>query len=926
MPVSSSTIEPAYQDSPRNLLREEIAFLGDQLGRTIEIVAGREMLQLVERIRRLAWERRSDAAGAVSELAQLIEQLDFDQLRVVIRAFTMFLDLANLAEDRERIRVLRHREKTAHPKPHGESIGAAIAELKRSGATTPQLEHLLKCLQIDLVFTSHPTEAKRRSVRRKLRSIRQLMDRLDLDLTFAEQENAQELLLAELLKLWQTDFIRPWRPSVIQEVQRGLSVKAVLWEVVPRLLNEMRRSLDVHDHEQQSIPRSCLQFGSWIGGDRDGHPGVTPEITKNAVVWLREAAIAYQLQACSELFESLSISRRQLDFGSALDSGIHEAIQQWPHLETELANIPPNEMCRRWIEVIHWRLRQTQQITLSDWRIEGAYVSAAELACDVSTLLDAVRTSPAAEFLCGEIQSWLDRIETFGFHLASLDVREDARKYRGVIDELLQAIDLCQRPHDLTESQRQALLIESMDKRYNIALQSLSRNAQDAIELFRLLHQISRAFGNRALGGHVISMTHAPSDVLSVLWLWRQTTPDALASAEERAAQLPIIPLFETIDDLQQGPVVLSRLLEIPAYRDCLHQLHDQQTVMLGYSDSTKDGGYLAACWALYRAQQKLSTVADQHDIKLTFFHGRGGSLGRGGGPAARSIFSLPAGTFHGAIRITEQGEVLSDRYDDPRIAHRHLEQLIWSSLLAVQTDAQPTKDLWRKTMQYLSEQSHLAYRELVNRPGFVDFFRTVTPISEIEQLPIGSRPARRAAGASLADLRAIPWVFSWTQCRCLIPAWFGLGTAVTNFLEQSNSLEVLQEMYRQWPFFRAAIDNAELAVAKADLDVAELYADLAESSVTVGEFKELVTFEFHRTKQALLSIIENNELLDGIPWLKESIRMRNRYIDPLNFIQVDLLRRMQHSSEKDDQRLEELRHLTRLTINGIAAGMRTSG
>ncbi|MCG8449282.1 MAG: phosphoenolpyruvate carboxylase [Pirellulales bacterium] len=926
MPVSFSTVEPAHQESPQNLLREEIAFLGDKLGRTIEMVAGTESLQLVEKIRKLAWERRSDSSASVSELAHLIEKLDFDQLRVVIRAFTTFLDLANLAEDRERIRVLREREQSAHPEPRSESIGAAIARLQQAGATPEQLHHLLNYLQIDLVFTSHPTEAKRRSVRRKLRRIRQLMGVLDSDLTSAEQKNTEQLLLAELAKLWQTDFIRPWRPSVIQEVQRGLSVKPVLWEVVPKLLRDLRNSLDENIAEKSAIFRSCLRFGSWIGGDRDGHPGVTPEITKNAAVWLREAAIEYQLKACSEVFESLSISRRQLDFGPSLNSGIYAATQHWPHLETELENIPPNEMCRRWIEVIHWRLRQTGRITLSNPSIDGAYISAAELSRDVSTLLDAVSNSPAADLLCGEIQSWLDRIDTFGFHLASLDVRQAARKYRSVIDELFQATGLCDCPQDLAESDRQTLLIQSIDKRYNVELQSLSKDAQDAIDLFGILHRISSTFGRHALGGHVISMTHAPSDVLSVLWLWRQTAPGSLGSAEERPARLPIIPLFETMDDLQAGPLILSRLLELPAYRQYLHKLGDQQTVMLGYSDSTKDGGYLAACWALFRAQQELSKVANQHGIKLKFFHGRGGSLGRGGGPAARSILSLPAGTFHGAIRITEQGEVLSDRYDDSRIAYRHLEQLIWSSLLAAQTDARPLKASWLKVMEQLSVQSHRAYRGLVEQPGFVEFFRTVTPISEIEQLPIGSRPARRTGGASLADLRAIPWVFSWTQCRCLIPAWYGLGTAVTECLQQEDSLEVLREMYCDWPFFRAAISNAELAMAKADLDVAELYADLAESSATVEEVKQLVTSEFHRTKQALLSIIDNNDLLDGIPWLKESIRMRNRYIDPLNLIQVDLLRRMQHSADEDEERLEELRHLTRLTINGIAAGMRTSG
>jgi len=419
-------------------------------------------------------------------------------------------------------------------------------------------------------------------------------------------------------------------------------------------------------------------------------------------------------------------------------------------------------------------------------------------------------------------------------------------------------------------------------------------------------------------------MTSVPSDVLAVLWLWKQTAPEG--TSKESLACLPIIPLFETIEDLEQGPAILAGMFEVPEYREYLRQQADHQIVMIGYSDSTKDGGYLSACWSVFKAQQQLHQVASEHGVELTFFHGRGGSLGRGGGPAARSILSLPEGTFHGSLRLTEQGEVLADRYDDPIIAHRHLEQMIWSSLLAGGKPTISIKKEWGETMERLAESSYRKYRKLVELPDFVEFFRRATPIAEVEQLPIGSRPARRRGSSGLKDLRAIPWVFSWTQCRCLLPAWYGFGAAIEEMLQDSKSRKLLQSMYHDWPFFRATIDNAELALAKADPGIMEQYVSLAEGSEPLIKIGAMISEEFCQTRDALLTITESDELLDGIPWLKESIRMRNRYIDPLNLIQVELLRRSRSSVERSETQVKELRHLTRLTINGLAAGMRTSG
>ncbi len=910
---------------PDRSLREEIAALGKMLGDTIRDIAGDEALRIVEQVRHLAWNRRLGKAAAGDELARLIASLGHDQLRVVIRAFSIFLDLANLAEDRQRVRVLRERQRRAFPDAVSESIAEAVLRLKLHGRAASEMQQVLDQLRIELVFTAHPTEAKRRSVRSKLRKIRQLLNEADASQLPAEYVRTEQLIRAELAKLWQTDVIRPWRPSVMNEVERGLSIKPVLWDIIPKILRDLRVALQqtYPDHGLRVHP--CVTFGSWIGGDRDGHPYVTPESTEQTYLWLRQAALEFHRAACSELYDSLSLSQRQMPLGDLLLNAIADAGQRWPHLEQELREIPPNEICRRWLGVIRWRLRHTQLVHLDSAHVAGAYASAKELANDVTALRDAIGASPSGCFLTEEVQVWLDRIETFGFHLARLDVRQDARQYRAIVNELCQRADWCVHPEDLNEADRQKLLLDTMGQSLDLDVEALSQEAQETLQLFRLLHRVMRAFGTAAIGGHVISMTHAPSDVLTVLWLWRLTAPDTAAGSEGQGSGLPIVPLFETIGDLQHGPAILTGLLQIPAYRAYVRRQQDRQTVMLGYSDSTKDGGYLSACWALFRAQRELQTVAAEHGIELTFFHGRGGSLGRGGGPAARSILSLPAGTFHGSLRLTEQGEVLADRYDDPQIALRHLEQVVWSSLVACGEPAAPPRAEYLAAMESLAQESFRAYRELVEQPHFVEFFRRATPIAEVEQLPMGSRPSRRRGGSSLSDLRAIPWVFSWTQCRCLIPAWYGLGAAV-EMLQQNESLDLLSSMYRDWPFFRATIDNAELALAKTDLRIAEEYARLADDSESLARIGAMISGEFIRTRDLVLAITNRQELLDSTPWLKESIRVRNRYIDPLNLIQVELVRRTRSGSERSAEDEEELQHLTRLTIKGLAAGMRTTG
>ena len=937
------------QKEDRAQSRAEIDFLGTKLGEVIRQFEGEEAFVVVEKLRLASRERRSGNDSREHALRELISTLDASQHRVVIRAFSVFLDLMNVVEDRTRVRVLAERAREVYPSPRKESIGEAVETLQRDGLSESDFEELVKRLDVDLVFTAHPTEAKRRSVRRKLRTIRELMTELDHDPWPEKRSELESQVGAEIAKLWQTDFIRHWRPSVMQEVERGLSVKPVLWNAVPRIVGELHAAAKQYYGIEIESKRRCVQFGSWIGGDRDGHPGVTADVTCETVLWLRKEAIAFHLRTSKQLFDSFSLSSRQAGEIARLSELIDTTLQRWPEVKARIASIPPNELVRRWMSFIRWRLKQTeaavdqlihsrsQSCTGGDGSpfeddlsvVSGAYSTSQELEEDVQVLLDSISDLPGCELYRVELHSWKTQVDTFGLHLARLDVRQNAKVYSQVFDEIVSTLGLVDQSGDLDEQQRRDLLTKTMDMPLRVYGHHCSETTEEVLSLFGVLHGVTDNYSMQPLGAHVISMTSSVTDVLTVLWLWRQTFSGSNEQLNDRC--VPIVPLLETIEDLKQGPKILAEMLQTEVYRDYLARQGDQQMIMLGYSDSTKDGGYIPACWSLYRAQQALTKVANQHGVQLSFFHGRGGSLGRGGGPAARSILSLPAGSFHGQLRLTEQGEVLADRYDDPEIAHRHLEQVVGSSLLAAGAPRGEPSVRWQELMEEMASRALSHYRSLVEQEGFVEFFRNATPISEIEQLPIGSRPSRRKPGGGLSDLRAIPWVFSWTQSRCLLPAWFGLGAAIEQWDDQSEVIAELREMYQSWPFFRAMIDNAELALAKSDLGVAELYAELAVGTTDGAPIASMINEEFADSIKAVCQITQQHSMLDGTPWLKEPIRVRNFFVDPLNLIQVELMRRQQQfmkdgESTLSDAEQEEHRHLMRLSINGIAAGMRTSG
>lgn len=913
-----------------DLLRRDVRMLGDLLGSVIAEQAGAPALTLVEEVRQLARDRRAGLPGAEAALATRIAGLNEGDARIVARAFSVFLDMSNLAEDRHRVRVLRQRESDRAPEPISESIGAAISQLKREGFTADQVQLALNKLMIELVFTAHPSEAKRRAIRAKLRRMRQCLLESDrADLLPRERQRLSRQLETELTILWQTDFVRPTRPTVLQEVERGLSISPRLWEVVPQVYAALRVALqnDYPGHEFD-LP-VFLSFGSWMGGDRDGNPNVTAEVTARTLLWLRESAIEQHLAQAHKMFDFLSVSVREIDADEALTQGLSAAVVRWPALNQALEQVAPREMYRRWISMIRWKLQQSLHAKWDEPARAGAYRDGQELVADLELICDSLRHHHGQVLLEVEVRKWLDLARVFGLHLTRLDVRQDSRRHEQVFTEIFAKLGRSEKFEELPEEKRQQWLSESMDHPVIPGIEDLSPLCQETLQLFLVLRRAIAAFGTDVIGGHVISLTRFPSDVLSVLWLWKWAlaTEDPLVTVPVSETALKIIPLFEKIDDLKRAPQTLESILAHPVYRDYLHSQGNRQVVMVGYSDSTKDGGYLAACWGLYVAQQALQAVADQRGVTLTFFHGRGGSLGRGGGPAARGILSLPPAALDGTLRLTEQGEVLAERYDDVQIAYRHLEQVTWATLIGSALPGRAVPQSWTTLLDELARRSLKAYRELVDFPGFIGFFVEATPIEEIENLPIGSRPSRRRGERTLGDLRAIPWVFSWTQNRCLIPAWFGLGTALGELRDRSQEeFSALQTMYREWPFFQATIDNAALALAKADMRIARRYSELASDEAVRDKLWSLIAGERDRTRLVLIDLMGGSELLSSTPWLQSSIEVRNPYIDPLNLIQIELLRRKRQVQAEAGPESESLRDLLRLTVQGIAAGMRTTG
>jgi len=736
---------------------------------------------------------------------------------------------------------------------------------------------------------------------------------------------------AELAVLWQSEFLRPERPTVLDEVERGLSVMPRIWDAVPEVYAAVRRALaDAFPDRRFTLP-IFLSFGSWMGGDRDGNPFVTADVTEATLLRLRQAAIDRHLEWCRRLDEMLTISLRSAGGARPLADRLAAIEPEWPELGAALAPLDTNSIYRRWLTLIRLRLEAARNIPLRGPAPPAhAYRSGADLAADVASLVACLRDDHglAPDSLP---QAWLDLVQTFGLHMTCLDVRQDARAYAEIMGAILAAagrLPDAAAYSTLDEASRTRLLSDTIGTVGELPRADLPPLAIDTLALFELLHAASVRFGPECLGGAIVSLTQCPADVLCVLWLWRQAQARAAASGGPVAEHdLAIVPLFEKIHDLAHAHETLAAMLAEPCYRGHLARRGDRQMVMVGYSDSTKDGGYLAACCGLQSAQEQLHATAVAAGVAITFFHGRGGSLGRGGGPAARGILSLPPQTLDGSLRLTEQGEVLAERYDDAEIARRHLDQVTWATLMASTLRPAPVPSEWPALAERMAGRSLEAYRDLVDQPGFIGYFSHCTPIDDIENLPIASRPARRRGERTLDDLRAIPWVFAWTQSRCMIPAWYGLGTALAEVkYEDRRAWQQICEMYRSWPFFQATIDNATLALAKADMVVAQHYSELDTDADARRRIWQRIAAEYDRSRQALIDIGGGGALLAATPWFQRSIEARNPYVDPLNLIQVDFMRRRRAELAADPAAGDRHRDILRLCVQGIAAGMRTTG
>jgi phosphoenolpyruvate carboxylase len=934
-----------------DFLAARVRRLGNLLGQVIVELGGRRVFELVEYARGLAKSGRAGNAEAARQLFDAVRRLPVGEAFELAMAFTTYFELVNLAEEDYRTRRLRHHRTAqrsvpaeARP-PVRESIEAAVLRLKELGVTPEEMQDLLDGLSIELVLTAHPTESKRRTILTRLRRIADALRRED-DRPAADNREgpADGALRREITALWLTDRSRALHPAVTDEVRTGLWYFGnTLWDAVPRLQADLEQALAEH-YPGVCAPEKWLTFGSWVGGDRDGNSNVTADVSAETLRLHRRFAVDRARVAIRELSRLLSISRRRAAVSPEIVDRIEISRFASPHVQA-LASRYPNEPYRVVLAELAARLDEAwsqigahplnRGVDFSDVPSSDGDDAATPLrACDVGCVLDAVsrslQQSCGATLADGELKTLRRQLGVFGLHVARLDVRQHSAWHETAVAEIgANLADGDRRAADYTalgEAERLAVLDESLARPLPDVLgpfAAWSDATRSVVEPIRLAREAVRRYGREAVGVYVVSMTDALSDVLEVLLLMRWCR-----------AELAIVPLFETLRDLERAPDILRAMFSHPHYRAHVRSNGDRQMVMLGYSDSNKDCGYIAANWALFKAQETIARACHDAGVSFTLFHGRGGTIARGGGPAAQAILAQPTGLLHGGIRITEQGEVLSSRYHDPDIAHRHLEQVAYGTLLALHRSRHPAPvpQPWQDSLERMAAAGHAAYRALVyDDPDFLAFWQAATPINDIGELKLGSRPAYRRQTRSVADLRAIPWVFSWMQSRFVLPGWYGLGAALDS---EAAGDALLREMYRKWPFFQTLIDNAQQSLSKADLGIAEQYASLVEAHAIRERIFGLIRAEFECTCRAICRITGQSALLDNEPVLQRSIQLRNPYVDPLNFIQIAMIRRLRERSATSDPARshhpdadeEALRAVVELTINGLSSGLRNTG
>ena len=916
-------------------LVHDIRFLGRCLGDVIREQEGTAAFDLVERIRQLSVAfrlKRDTDAGRT--LTRLLKNLSSDQTVSVIRAFSYFSHLANIAEDRHHIRRREHHERQGSL--HEGSLAMSFERLARAGVGAPDIAEMLSQAMISPVLTAHPTEVQRKSILDAERALAELLAQRDALSTPRELADNEALVRARVTQLWQTRMLRTAKLTVADEIENALSYyQSTFLRQIPKLYRDVENALQGHE------VGNFLRMGNWIGGDRDGNPFVTAQTLEQALSRQSETALRFYLTEVHELGSELSLSATLNAVTPELTRLADASPDHNPHRQ--------DEPYRRALTGLYARLAATlHQLTGTEAlrhavAPDAPYAGAEDFLKDLK-IIEASLCAHHAEVLTSpRLKPLIRAVQVFGFHLATVDLRQSSDQHEAVIADLLHQAQIEPHYSQLGEDERRTLLLRMLNDPRPLRVHGAhySEHTLSELSIFEMARALRQRFGHHAIRHYIISHTEDVSDLLEVLLLMKETALIQGSLGSDAMSQLIVVPLFETIGDLQRAESIMRAFYDLPGIAAMVQRSGAEQDIMLGYSDSNKDGGTFTSHWELYRAEVALADLFAQlrqsWGVKLRMFHGRGGTVGRGGGPSYQAILAQPPGTVNGQIRLTEQGEVIASKYAHPEIGRRNLETLVAATLEATLLGQGRPKvsKAFMEAASSISAASFAAYRKLVYQtPGFTDYFFSATPIREIAELNIGSRPASRKPSRAIEDLRAIPWGFSWGQCRVGLPGWCGFGSAIAHYLSEdatlrSERLKLLQRMHKQWPFFRTLLSNLDMVLSKTDLGIAARYVELVEDKRLGRRIFALIEAEWQRTQEALLLITGETDRLAANPALARSIEHRFPYLDPLNHLQVELMRRYRLAatqSTPNDEGLERVKRGIHLSINGLAAGLRNTG
>ncbi|WP_135363304.1 phosphoenolpyruvate carboxylase [Halosimplex halophilum] len=891
-------------------VNRDVRELGELLGEIIREQRSDSAFEIVERIRTAAVDYRRGDAEDRAAIHETLDGLSPEESDVVARAFTTYFELINLAEERQRVREIRE---GSHEGTLEDSVRAAVEELAERDLDAETVERVLDDVLIQPTFTAHPTEARRKTVKAKLRSVANDLERLDeVRLTRDEQAAVERDLEAEVTSLWQTAQVRERRPDVTDEALNvQWYLENVLFEVISEVYDALERAVDDEFDGEVDVPK-LYEFRSWAGSDRDGNPFVTPEVTEETLDRQQSVAVPLYRDRLKTLSGVLSQDAAGIDTGDRLDERLADNRERLPAVAEAARERYPDEPYRQLLKLMRERVLRVDDVRPGGYGDESAFLD------DIAAIAESLRANGGEAIAEAHVDPLYRTVDTFGFNLASLDLRDHRAKHTNAIAEAVdrdgidyESMDEDERVDFLTEAILQDQPVVDLEDR-----EGLSDEAARVLRRFEKTAEWQDDYGVDAIDTYCISWCEEPSHVLEVLFLADQAGVVDLPGY----CGLDVVPLLESKYALDGARRIMGTLFENEAYQQALEARGGVQEIMLGYSDSNKENGFLAANWSLFRNQRRLAAITDDYDVEMRLFHGRGGSISRGGGPMNDAMLALPNETVSGQIKFTEQGETISEKYANPKIAERNLEQMLDAQIRARHNAMeQPVEDVpeeWAEAMETAAEAAREEYVDLLESDGFVDFFETATPITVIEDLNMGSRPASRSEDRSVDDLRAIPWVFSWTQARCILPGWYSLATGIQAYLDSGGDVETLREMYDEWLFFQTTLDNAALALARSEMEIAERYADLAPDDLREAFFPR-IREEYEAAVELVKTITDRDSLLRR-EWLAENLARRNPYVDPLNLLQVRLLDQS-HLTEAEERTL-------RLTVQGIAAGMKNTG